>query len=236
MLKAVFFDLDGTLLPLNEDGFIKIYFGLLCKRMAPLGYDKEAFANVIWKGTEAMYKNDGSKTNEEVFWDYFAKVFGEEKLKDKSYVDEFYTTDFKETKKCCEENPLARKIIDFCHEVGLRVFLTTNPLFPRIGTLTRMSYIDLKEEDFELVTAYENSRFCKPNPKYFLEILKEYNLNPNEVILFGNNTYEDGECSLVCGIKCYMVGNYLIDHPRATHKFEHISLEEVIDKIKSHMK
>ena len=62
--------------------------------MAPLGYDKEAFANVIWKGTEAMYKNDGSKTNEEVFWDYFAKVFGEEKLKDKYDKNGHYSANF----------------------------------------------------------------------------------------------------------------------------------------------
>ena len=29
MLKAVFFDLDGTLLPLHEDEFIKYYFETL---------------------------------------------------------------------------------------------------------------------------------------------------------------------------------------------------------------
>lgn len=32
MLKAVIFDLDGTLLPMNEDEFTKGYFSLLCKK------------------------------------------------------------------------------------------------------------------------------------------------------------------------------------------------------------
>ena len=82
MLKAVFFDLDGTLLPLNEEEFTKIYFGLLSKRMIPLGYEPEELISVIWAGTKAMYKNDGIKTNEEVFWDVFKSHYGIEKMKD----------------------------------------------------------------------------------------------------------------------------------------------------------
>ena len=54
MIKAVFFDLDGTLLPLDEESFTKIYFSLLCKRMYPLGYNPEKLIDVIWKGTKAM--------------------------------------------------------------------------------------------------------------------------------------------------------------------------------------
>ena len=39
MLKAVFFDLDGTLLPLNEEQFVKVYFGSLYLKVKDLGYD-----------------------------------------------------------------------------------------------------------------------------------------------------------------------------------------------------
>ena len=60
MIKAVFFDLDGTLLPMNEDEFVKYYFGFLCQKVAHLGYDKEELVKVIWAGTKAMIKNDGS--------------------------------------------------------------------------------------------------------------------------------------------------------------------------------
>ena len=73
MLKAIFFDLDGTLLPLDEDEFIKAYFGLLCKKFVPLGYDKDELIAGIWQGTKLMMTNDGKKTNEQVFWDYFYK-------------------------------------------------------------------------------------------------------------------------------------------------------------------
>ena len=61
MIKAVFFDLDGTLLPMDEDEFIKIYFKLLAKRLMPLGYNPDDLIKVIWGGTNAMFNNDGSK-------------------------------------------------------------------------------------------------------------------------------------------------------------------------------
>ena len=99
------------------------------------------------------------------------------------------------------------------------------------GTLTRMSFVNLKEDDFDYITSYENSSFCKPNSNYFKDLLNKFDLLPEEVILFGNNTYEDGECALACDIKCYMVGDFIINHPKSTHSFEYLKMEEVIPTI-----
>ena len=98
-----------------------------------------------------------------------------------------------------------------------------------------MSYIGLKEEDFDYVTYYENSNYCKPNPMYFKELLNKFNLKPEEVIVFGNNTYEDGECAKLCGIECFMVGDYVINSSKTNAKFKHIKMEAVIDIIKEYI-
>ena len=119
---------------------------------------------------------------------------------------------------------------------NLLTILSTNPIFPKEGTKTRMSFIGLKESDFDFITTYENSCFCKPNPKYFEMLLKKFNLKSDEVIVFGNNTYEDGECAYSVGIKCYMVGDYIINHPKTIHEFEHIKMSDVVNVIKSHLK
>ena len=111
MLKAIFFDLDGTLLPMDENEFAKGYFGLLSNKMEKYGYDKNQLIKVILAGTEAMYKNDGNKTNEEVFWDYFKGIYGKEKLLDMPYFEEFYRNEFKKTKVFCKDNPYAREIV-----------------------------------------------------------------------------------------------------------------------------
>ena len=40
-MKAVLFDLDGTLFPLDQDKFVMSYLGLLAKRLVPKGYDAQ---------------------------------------------------------------------------------------------------------------------------------------------------------------------------------------------------
>ena len=50
MIKAVMFDLDGTLLPTNDDEFTKVYFGPLYKKASNYGYEKESFIKAILKG------------------------------------------------------------------------------------------------------------------------------------------------------------------------------------------
>ena len=227
MIKAFFFDLDGTLLPIDEKIFTEMYFKLLCKRVAPLGYDPKKLVDVVWKGTELMYKNDGSMTNKQAFWNYFAEVYGREKLKDIPVFDDFYATDFKQLKEYSKPNPYAKDIVKTASELVDKVILSTNPIFPLVATSTRMAFVDLTPEDFTYVTTYENSAYSKPNPKYFAELLKMFNLKPEEVILFGNNTYEDGECAYQVGIKTYMVGDYIIKSSKAKHDFEAIQLKDV---------
>ena len=86
-IKAVLFDLDGTLLPMNMDEFVKTYFTLLSKRMAEFGYDPKELTATIWAGTKAMMKNDGKVTNETVFWQAFADKYGDAYLTDQDKFD-----------------------------------------------------------------------------------------------------------------------------------------------------
>ncbi len=39
MLKTILFDLDGTLLPMDQDEFIRDYFQRLAQKVSPLGYE-----------------------------------------------------------------------------------------------------------------------------------------------------------------------------------------------------
>ena len=58
-IKAVLFDLDGTLLPMDQTVFMKAYFGGLARRLAPRGYAHEKLIASIWSGSAAMVKNTG---------------------------------------------------------------------------------------------------------------------------------------------------------------------------------
>ena len=50
-ITTVLFDLDGTLLPMDQEIFVRAYLGGLCKKLAPLGYDPKPLSGAIWKGT-----------------------------------------------------------------------------------------------------------------------------------------------------------------------------------------
>lgn len=58
-LTTILFDLDGTLLPMDNDEFTRGYFKLLAAKMAPLGYEPKRLVDAVWTGTAAMVKNDG---------------------------------------------------------------------------------------------------------------------------------------------------------------------------------
>lgn len=206
MIKSVIFDLDGTLLPMNDDVFVETYFRSLCKRFIPLGYDKDELISTIWAGTKAMIKNDGSKLNETVFWETFTNKFGKNSIGDKSQFDEFYLNEFKQTKESCGENEFAKLAINLAKEKGLKIILASNPVFPIDAMLTRLGFINLERNDFDYITHYSNSHFAKPNSKFFEEILMNNNLKPNEVIVFGNSEKEDIIPAEAIGLKSYLVG------------------------------
>lgn len=190
-IKAVLFDLDGTLLPMEQEVFIKAYFGGLARKMAPHGYDPELLIKAIWAGTKAMIQNNGSRTNEQAFWDCFCSILGERARSAEPILQEFYETDFQNIRQVCGYAPESAALIGWLKEQGCRVILATNPIFPAIATESRIRWAGMQPEDFELYTTYENSSYCKPNPDYYRTILAQCGLKPEECVMVGNDVGDD---------------------------------------------
>ena len=190
-ITTVLFDLDGTLLPMDLEVFVKDYLGRISAKLAPHGYDPKQLVDTIWRGTGAMVMNDGSKSNEEAFWALAVAVHGDQIVKDKHLFDRFYEEDFDKIKAVCGHHPAAARIVHRLKERGFRVVLATNPIFPARATQWRIQWAGLKPEDFALYTTYENSRYCKPNLNYYRDILKQMNLKPEECLMVGNDVGED---------------------------------------------
>lgn len=210
-IRAVLFDLDGTLLPMDQDTFVKTYFGLLAKKLAPLGYEAEKLFQTIWLGIQYMVKNDGSRTNEEVFWDVFAEVYGQEALKDKPVIDKFYTEEFNQAAAVCGSAPEAKEIVDLVKAGGRIAALATNPIFPAAATENRMRWTGLAPEDFALWTTYENSGFSKPNPEYYLDVARRIGCRPEECLMVGNDVIEDMVTAEKAGMKVFLLTDCIIN-------------------------
>ena len=211
MIDTVLFDLDGTLLPMDQDEFVQTYMTLLAKRMAPHGYDPNHLVAAVWAGTRAMVENTGEKANEEVFWEDFCHIFGEDARKDEPLFEDFYATDFAHARRVCGFDPAAGEVVAMLKDMGIRVALATNPLFPAIATRQRIRWAGLKPEDFELVTTYENSRFCKPNPDYYREVLAELGAEPERCIMVGNDVDEDILPARKLGMKTFLLTHSLLN-------------------------
>ena len=230
MLKAVFFDLDGTLLRIDEKSFSELYFKLIGEKMEPYGYEPEMIKKLFYQGMAQMMYNDGTRSNEEAFWSFF-KVIYPQSEEDLPIFNSFYANEFRQIASICEKTMLPKEIIGFVKKQGLIPVLSTNPIFPLVAQKTRAEIAGINPDDFAYITGYENSCFCKPNPMYFETLLKKFNLKNDEVIVFGNNDYEDGDCATAIGIKVYLINGYLIHSSHAKGKYETIDLDQVIPTI-----
>lgn len=209
-ITTILFDLDGTLLPMDQDLFVMTYLKALAARLALSGYDPKALTAAVWKGTEAMVRNDGSCRNEERFWQVFTELMGEKALEDMPLFDAFYRENFDSVREVCGFHPAARQIIDLVKTKGLRPVLATNPLFPAIATHKRIAWAGLQPEDFAYISTYENSCFCKPNPDYYREILEKLHLDPQECVMVGNDAYEDTAAARL-GIPVFLLTDCLLN-------------------------
>lgn len=209
-IKAVLFDLDGTLLPMDYDKFMHLYFKLLGTKLATMGYAPETVKDSVWKGVAAMVKNDGSCKNEEAFWNAFATIYGEHVYNDKGELEVFYKTDFTKVQEACGFHPGAKEVVELVKAKGLKPVLATNPLFPSVATESRMKWAGVSPEDFEFFTTYENSNYCKPNLKYYEMILERMDLKPQECVMVGNDVAEDMIAEKL-GMKVFLLTDCLIN-------------------------
>ena len=213
MLKAVLFDLDGTLLPMESfDRYIRAYFTRMQEVLAESGYAPDMLYRAMIESSRAMIDNDGSRTNEEVYWEGMARVFGEQVREDEELFLDFYRKHYEVARRECGYDPEAARVVEYAKSLGLRVILATNPLFPSVATYERMRWAGFAPEDFELVTTYENSGAGKPNPYYYRELLEKLSLAPEECLMVGNDTIEDLAAEEE-GIPVFFLTYWLINKP-----------------------
>lgn len=230
-ITTILFDLDGTLLPMDQDTFAKAYVSGLTRAAEPAGYSPMLLSTAIMTGTVAMAKNTGAQTNEEVFWDTLEKNYGASVQKDRHLFDEFYATDFQKIKDVCGFAPRAAELIAHVKEKGYRVALATNPLFPSVATESRIRWAGLKPEDFALYTTFETSRYCKPNPHYYEDILERLQVAPEECLMVGNDVAEDMVAGQL-GMNVFLLTDCLINkNAEPVDAYPHGGFEELFSYV-----
>ena len=226
-IRYVLFDLDGTLLPMDER-FNDAYFGGLCKKLAPYGYAPKELIATIWTGVKEMVKNDGIRTNEDVFWDAFEKTIGRNARADEPIFESFYVEDFDSISAVCPCDARARRILDMLHAKKIPAVLATNPIFPAIATRKRVAWAGLSLDDFIFHTTYENFGFCKPNLNYYRAILEKIGAKPEECLMVGNDVDEDMVAKQL-GMEVFLLTDCLLNrHATDIAQFPNGGFDELI--------
>ena len=113
MIRNIFFDLDGTLLPMRDQNvFVNFYLSILSKKVAPYNIEPKLFVKTIFDGVEAMAKSDGTLTNEDNFFKVFCGIFGEEAINLKPVFLDFYEHEFNEAICTTYQNPELIKLVN----------------------------------------------------------------------------------------------------------------------------
>ncbi|MBE6703613.1 MAG: HAD family hydrolase [Ruminococcaceae bacterium] len=210
--QSIFFDLDGTLLPMDNDVFTKGYLTLLAGAVAHLGYEPKSMIDAMWKGVAAMVQNDRKRTNDQVFWEVFSNLLGlgRKVYEHIPYFDAFYSDGFHGAKIYTAPTPLADRAVTLAREKADKVVLATNPFFPRVAVDARLSWAEIAPERFDLITSYENAGCCKPNPAYYTEICEKLDLDPAQCLMVGNNAEEDIRAAQAAGLSTFLLTDCLI--------------------------
>ena len=208
MILHVLFDLDGTLLPMEQDRFGAWSLPRLAQFAAPEGVDPKVLLKLIYRGWAAMVQNDGSATNQQVFDQCLAEVFPAQASLIAQRMQAYYAGEFEEAKFLTAPTPLAQRAVAAAGKQGRDMYLATNPVFPRPGTELRIRWAGVDPAVFRDISSYENSSFCKPSVGYFREFLQRNALRPEECIMVGNDAVEDMSIREL-GVPVYLVTDCL---------------------------
>lgn len=216
-IEGILFDLDGTLLPMDNDRFVELYMRELARAGAGWGFDPRELVNAVWKSTGSMIRNDGSRPGKAVFWESFKQhITGRTPAEIDARVadfDAFYTDPdgFHRTRAATRANPLAREAVLAARRRAGKVILATNPIFPRVAIESRLGWLELDPGLFDEITVYENIGFTKPNPAYYAEILRRAGLTPERCVMIGNDVHEDIEPAAAAGMQTVLVTDCLLN-------------------------
>ena len=212
MRHTVFFDLDGTLLPLDMEPFSIAYMAEIKKSGALDAIHKEKGEEIFGYALYAMLSNDGTVRNKDVFFAEISRMSGVMEDELLPWFDRFYQDGFKRVRTHTRTETRVRAVIDTLKEKGYRLVLATNPVFPSIATDQRIAWAGLAPDDFEHITYYDNAHWCKPNPQYYQEILDHIGVCADECYMVGNDTTDDMS-ALALGFEGFLVIDHLIGDP-----------------------
>ncbi len=196
-IKAILFDLDGTLLDLDMGVFLPRYVEALAAHSAHV-VPPDQFIPCLMQASQAMMANDGQDTNQAVFDRAFFPPLGRTRQEMEPLFMNFYANEYPRLRRHTRQKPAARRVVQAAFERGYQVVIATNPLFPLTAIEQRLEWAGVAGFPYRLVTTYETSRAAKPNLLYYEQILETIGLPAEACLMVGDEDMDMVAGSLGC--------------------------------------
>lgn len=206
-MRAILFDLDGTLLDIDMDEFLRRYFAVLAPVVGKAtGLDPRDGLAAVLAAVETMCDVHPGVTNRDVFQSRFEEVSGA-RLDDAAWAhfDRFYAEEFPLLGAALGPHEGARAAVETALSLGVDVAIATNPIFPSAAVNERLRWAGLSDLDVHLVTTYEDMSACKPHAAYYSEVAARLGRSPRECLMVGDDASLDMSAADV-GMKTFYVG------------------------------
>ncbi|WP_283169692.1 HAD family hydrolase [Curtanaerobium respiraculi] len=217
---AIFFDMDGTLLPMPVRRFLETYYRELEGKLRREGRDAGLFLHALNRGMHSMSDHPSDLTNADAFWATFCATYEDQEMplnlqqqaEARDFLMDFYANEFERCGEGIVPNPAANRAVQTLRAKGYPLYLTTMPLFPREGVLARLQWAAVDHTAFARITTFDNSTAVKPQTAFYHENLAIADAldEPGRVLMVGNNTIDDLSC-LSTGMDAYLVLDELIN-------------------------
>ncbi|HJW82808.1 MAG TPA: HAD family hydrolase [Anaerolineae bacterium] len=212
-LKAVLFDLDDTLLENDMSRFGPAYSALLGRSFAPL-ISPDVMLPALRQSIGAVLRHDDpAVTNGEKFERELSTRTGLSAVTLRAGLDRFCAEDFPRLRALTRPRAEASQVVRQARLRGWNVALATNPMFPASATLQRVEWAGLDERDFDAISTQDNSHACKPNPAFFLALLRAIGAAPGETLMVGDDWRLDIAPAIELGLKTFWIRNRDDAHP-----------------------
>jgi FMN phosphatase YigB (HAD superfamily) len=203
-VQAVLFDLDGTLLDIEVPSFLRRYFAALGAAMEA-AFPGQELMPAILQSTETMQRPHAGRTNEDVFYQDFLSRTGVDLTDHWAVFEAFYRDRFPLLGDGYGPNKGARRAVETALELGLRVVVATQPIFPRAAIEHRLAWAGLADIGLAHLTTYEIMHACKPLPDFFREAAAMVGCDVSECVMVGDDRVLDMAAADI-GIRTFYVG------------------------------
>jgi len=228
-------DLDGTLLGNHEIPLSLDFMRHALLKLKDHGGWKKAASTLLAIKRELEIPSNNNKNSERVV-NLFSERMGFPIDQSRQFIKESLVGFFPKLEQHFYPVPGAKEFLEWAKN-HFSLTLATNPVWPREIVDLRLKWAGVDPELFNVVTTATNSSACKPEAKYFTEILDHLNYDVEECLLIGDEVKMDLPATEI-GLLVYIVGDYTnmtrVSHPGAKSpawKGSYVKLKESLEQM-----